>query len=169
MTVMARLQIVDIDRPEPGLYFGPRERGFLDWDTLIWRFAAEKSYWLATMGTAPHTMPVWGIWQQDSFRFSTYPHSKKARNLRHTPSANVHLANTEAVLVMECNAVELESNDDLQDFVDDYNPKYKWNFTLEDVAGGVFALTPHTAFAWAAGEGSGFHDTATRWHFQVQD
>lgn len=159
------LEILSIERPDPALYFGPAERGFLDWETLLWRFAAEKSYWVTTMGRSPHAMPVWGIWQNDSFRFSTYPDSRKAKNLRANPYATVHLGNTEAVLIMECNAAELTTSADLQQFVDEYNPKYKWNFKVEDVAGGVFALRPVKAFAWSDGEGPGFSDTATRFTF----
>ncbi len=166
---MRRLEIIDTNRPDPKFYFGPADKGFLDWDTLLWRFAAERSYWVATADESarPHSMPVWGIWQEGAFLFSTYPESKKARNLKANPQANVHLANTEAVMILECDVSEVRDAAALQNFVDDYNPKYKWDFKREDVAGGVFALTPHTAFAWAAGEGSGFQDTATRWRFRV--
>ncbi len=169
---MARLRIVTTDRPDPKSYFGPADKGFLNWDTLIWRFAGEKSYWLSTVAqnehrTTPHSMPVWGVWYDDAFWFSTAPYSKKAQNLRLNPHANVHLDSTEAVAILECDAVEISGREQLQQFVNEYNPKYKWNFSPDDVSGGVFALTPHTAFAWAAGEGSGFHDTATRWQFET--
>lgn len=168
---MRELIITSTSRPEPKAYFAaadPSGKDFLHWDTLLWRFAAEKSYWLATSNGAPHTMPVWGIWQDCAFRFSTDPHSKKARNLRQQPRASVHLANTEAVLVMECTAQEISDAAQLQAFVDDYNPKYKWQFSVDDVRQGTFALTPVKAFAWAAGEGDLFHDTGTRWTFAVR-
>jgi hypothetical protein len=159
------LKILAIQRPEPRSYFGPAERGFLDWETLIWRFAAEKSYWVTSMHTVPHAMPVWGIWQDDAFRFSTHPQSRKAKNLRQNPFATVHLGNTEAVLILECSVTALASTQELQHFVDEYNPKYKWDFKVDDVIGGVFSLKPKKAFAWADGEGAGFSDTATRFTF----
>ncbi|MEM9624100.1 MAG: pyridoxamine 5'-phosphate oxidase family protein [Pseudomonadota bacterium] len=164
---MQELVITSVSRPKPHTYFAEPELGFLNWDTLLWRFAAEKSYWLATADGAPHTMPVWDIWQDCAFRFSTDPTSKKARNLRQQPRASVHLANTEAVMVMECTARELTEARELQSFLDDYNPKYKWQFTLDDVRQGVFALTPFKAFAWSAGEGEQFHNTGTRWTFSL--
>ena len=167
---MRSLKIVSLDRPDPKLYFGPEDAGYLDWDNLLWRFAAEKSYWLTTSDTEgkPHAMPVWGIWLDAGFWFSTYPHSKKAKNLKANPQANVHLGDTEALLVLECSAHEVTETAAQQQFVDEYNPKYNWQFTPADVAGGLFTLTPHTAFAWAAGEGEKFHNTATRWRFEVE-
>ena len=162
---MAELVITSVSRPDPKSYFGPADAGFLDWDTLVWRFAAERSYWLATMGETPHSMPVWGIWQDATFRFSTSPASRKARNLRAHPKATVHLASTEALMSMECDAVEITDAAQRQRFVDDYNPKYRWEFTADDVRDGLFSLIPYKAFAWSAGEGDAFHNTATRWTF----
>lgn len=135
----------------------------------MWRFAAQHSYWVATQGVVPHNMPVWGIWQDCAFRFSTHPDSRKAKNLRAHPFANVHLADTEAVFVLQCQAVEISNPDQLEAFVDEYNPRYKWDFRLADVEHGTFALTPYKAFAWAAGQGDGFSNTATRWTLEVQE
>ena len=165
---MHELTITDISRPQPDVYFGPEEHGFLDWDTLLWRFSAEKSYWVATSGNRPHSMPVWGIWQDNSFKFSTAPDSNKAVNIRSLPFAVVHSSNTEAAFILECRAREILEPDELQQFLDEYNPKYKWSFTLDDVREGVFALEPYKAFAWAEGEGDGFSNTATRWTFESE-
>lgn len=163
---MQKLVITSVSRPQPAAYFGPEDEGFLDWETLLWRFAAERSYWVATAASdKPHTMPVWGIWHDDAFKFSTATVSNKAKNLRANPFAVVHTANTEATLILECHAEEITATKELQIFVDEYNPKYKWTFSLDDVREGVFALTPYKAFAWAGGEGDAFANTATRWTF----
>ncbi len=69
----------------------------------------------------------------------------------------------------ECEAQEILDQKQLQAFLDEYNPKYQRNFTLNDVASGVFALTPYKAFAWAAGEGDVFSNTATRWTFEIKE
>ncbi len=89
--------------------------------------------------------------------------------MRRHPFACVHLADPEAALILECAAVELHEPDDLQAFVNDYNPKYKWHFSVDDVRRGTFALTPYKAFAWADGQGEGFTNTATRWTLQVEE
>ena len=165
---MRELVVTGISRPDPKSYFSPPEKGFLSWDTLIWRFAAEKSYWLCTAGADPHAMPVWGIWHDSAFKFSTSPNSRKAKNLKSNPRATVHLGDTEAVLSLECSAIELTSLADQQAFCDEYNPKYRWHFSNpDDVAGGLFALTPHTAFAWASGDEPVFNDTGTRFSLKV--
>ena len=163
---MAALEIIDIDRPDPKAYFAPADAGLLEWDTLIWRFATEKSYWLASADGKPHSMPVWGIWHDNTFKFSTSGASRKAKNLRANPFAVVHTANTEATLILECHARELIDPAELQKFVDEYNPKYKWAFSVDDLREGVFALSPRKAFAWTGGEGDAFTHTATRWTFK---
>ncbi len=70
------LVVTSVERPQPRSYFGAAELGFLNWETLLWRFEAQHSYWLATQGDTPHSMPVWGIWQDCAFRFSTHPDSR---------------------------------------------------------------------------------------------
>ena len=92
-----------------------------------------------------------------------------AKNLRADGHATVHLGDTEAVISLECVACEITNPDELQAFVDDYNPKYKWNFCVDDVLEGTFALTPYKAFAWAAGEGEAFHTTGTRWTLTLNE
>ncbi len=166
---MRNLVITEVTRPQPSLYFGPAEHGFLSWDTLIWKFAAERSYWVVTADPIPHSMPVWGIWHDSAFLFSTYPKSTKAQNLRNNPHATVHLADTEALFSMECDAAEVDDAATLKEFLAEYNPKYKWNFTLDDIREGVFALIPYKAFAWSSGEGEQFHNTATRFSIAVTD
>jgi len=168
---LRELVVRSIDRPSPKHYFGSEDHGFLDWDNLIWRFAAQHSYWLVTMGDAPHSMPVWGVWQNSSFRFSADPLSRKAKNLRDNPLATVHLADTEAVFSLECHALELSDAEYAQQFVDEYNPKYRWHFSAEDVVPGLFELVPYKAFAWSGSQGNNddFANTATRWHFEVRE
>ena len=70
---------------------------------------------------------------------------------------------------MHCTASEILAAPEQQAFCDEYNPKYRWNFQPADVAGGLFALTPHTAFAWSDGNEPTFGDTGTRWRLEVKD
>ena len=163
------LRITKTARPTSPGNFSQDENGagLMVFDTLLWRFAAQRSYWLVSQGATPHALPVWGIWQDCAFRFNTHPDSQEGRNLRQTGSACVHLADTEAVFIMECHARELDNTEALQAFIDEYNPKYKWRFTLGDVAQGTFVLTPHTALAWTDGQGQHARSSATRWDLEV--
>lgn len=161
--------MTEVARPEAVSDERAQDPAFLSWDTLVWRFAAEPTYWLCTAGPGPHAMPVRGIWENHRFQFSTSPNSRKAKNLRKQPQAVVHLSDTEAVLAIHCKAREMTTPDELQRFCDEYNPKYRGAIKASDIARGAFALIPHTAFAWSAGEGPGFRDAATRWRFEVID
>jgi nitroimidazol reductase NimA-like FMN-containing flavoprotein (pyridoxamine 5'-phosphate oxidase superfamily) len=141
----------------------------LDWDETARRFAAPRNYWVSTASKAgrPHAMPVWGVWLGDRFVFSTSPESRKARNLHANPQAAVHLEDGDVAIVIEGRVEELRDTADLSAFLDAYNPKYHWYFTLDQVARGVFAVRPQTAFAWLGGEGEAFAGTATRWKFDT--
>ncbi len=142
--------------------------GLLSWKHVAERMAAAKSYWVATSGAAgrPHCMPVWGVWTEREFVFSTSPVSRKARNLATNPYAVVHLESGDQVVVVEGPVREVRDEQALQQFLDAYNPKYAWDFRLEQLTrGGVYAVQPRKAFAWLGSRGEDFSGTATRWLF----
>ena len=167
---MTSLKVVDRSRPATAGYFRPADegRGLLDWQETAARFATAKNYWVSTASASgrPHAMPVWGVWLDDKFAFSTSPDSRKARNLRANPSVIVHLESGNAVVVIEGRATEVRDRAELLAFLDAYNPKYHGEFTADQMAGGVFHVHPETAFAWLGGEGEAFGGTATRWKFE---
>src|SRR5213593_2186245 len=55
----------------------------LSWAWAVKRLSGARNYWLATVrgDGRPHVMPVWGIWFENAFYFSTGPRSRKARNI----------------------------------------------------------------------------------------
>src|SRR5256885_17019072 len=57
--------------------------GLLRWSWAETRLMNSRNYWLATVWPErrPHVMPVWGMWQEDAFWFSSSRGSRKARNL----------------------------------------------------------------------------------------
>jgi nitroimidazol reductase NimA-like FMN-containing flavoprotein (pyridoxamine 5'-phosphate oxidase superfamily) len=155
-------------RPEPRGYFKPVDEGqLLDWAPLQKRLRDARNYWVATSSSdgIVHTMPVWGVWGERGFTFSTGPSTRKARNLYENQQAIVHLEDGAAVLVVEGRATEVTDAARLAEFLDSYNPKYHWNFTLDQVQRGVFELRPLKAFAWLGDEGDAFAATATRFTF----
>jgi Pyridoxamine 5'-phosphate oxidase len=164
------LRIDDRSRPStPGYFKAAHEgSGLLDWEPIATRFAASRNYWVGTSSLKgrPHAMPVWGVWLDDRFVFSTSPESRKARNLRANPYAAVHLEDGNAVIVIEGRVRELRDIAELSAFLAAYNPKYGWNFTPDQVAEGAFEVVPKYAFAWLGGEGEAFGGTATRWRFE---
>ena len=169
---MTSLTIVDRSRPATPGYFRPADEGsgLLDWEETAARFAAAKNYWIGTASASgrPHAMPVWGVWLGDRFAFSTSPDSRKARNLRANPQVAVHLEDGDVVIALEGRATEMRDRTELLAFLDAYNPKYRWNFTVDQVLHGVFDVRPECAFAWLGGEGEAFGGTATRWRFETR-
>jgi len=156
-------------RPEPEGYFRPADQGeLLEWAPLAQRLQDARNYWVSTASSdgIPHAMPVWGVWGERGFTFSTGPSTRKARNLYGNPRAVVHLEDGAATLVVEGTATEVTDEARLAEFLAAYNPKYCWDFTLDQIQRGVFELRPLKAFAWLGDEGDAFAGTATRFVFE---
>lgn len=163
-------RIVETSRPAAAGYFAPADAGagLLDWGTAEEQLVAARNYWVstATPEGVPHAMPVWGVWMDGRFLFSTGPGTRKARNLLRNPRVVVHLESGARVVVVEGVAREVSDRDAIEAFVAAYNPKYAWSFTAADLSGGgLFAVRPVKAFAWLGDEGADFSEAATRWTF----
>src|SRR5438045_7631525 len=61
--------------------------GMLPWEWGRERFSKSHNYLLSTVKSdgSPHVMPVWGIWLDGAFYFSTSVTSRKAKNLADNP------------------------------------------------------------------------------------
>jgi hypothetical protein len=161
-------------RPDVPGYFLPRDEGsgLLPWEAAVERLIAARNYWVASSSAAgiPHSMPVWGVWRDDHFLFSTGPTTRKARNLIENPFAVVHLESGAELVVVEGVVRQVSNEDVVGDFLSAYNPKYNWNFTADDFrSGGLFEVEPRRAFAWLGDEGEAFSGTATRWVFETPE
>src|SRR5579863_9632104 len=90
----------------PGYGFPKGQKGLLPWSWAEQRLKKSHNYWITTVKSdgspqaSPHTMVVWGLWQDGRLLFSTGSKSRKARNLAHNRNCVVctELAN-EAVIV----------------------------------------------------------------------
>jgi Pyridoxamine 5'-phosphate oxidase len=139
--------------------------GLLDWRWAEERLVEARNYWITTVrpNGSPHSMPVWGLWHDGAFYFSTSPDSRKARNLAANPALTVHLESGDEVVILE-GAVEYESDEELlQRLGEDYSRKYELDVSF---AGGrpLMALRPRVAYAWVEQE---FPKTATRFAFSL--
>ena len=90
-------------RPQaPGYGFPKGTKGLLPWSWAEHRLKKSHNYWITTVKAdcSPHTMVVWGLWQDGRLLFSTGSKSQKARNLARNANCVVctELAN-EAVIV----------------------------------------------------------------------
>ncbi len=76
----------------PGYGLPTGNKGLLPWSWAEQRLQKSHNYWITTVkpvgspqGVSPHTMVVWGLWQDGRFLFSTGSKSRKARNLAQNP------------------------------------------------------------------------------------
>lgn len=147
-----------IQAPESG-------SGLLPWSQVDERMATARNYWIGTTRPdgRPHTMPVWGLWLDGVFYFSTGRGSRKERNLTASPHLVVHLESGDDVVILEGVAKEIRDVALLTRYADAYEAKYQVRPDPGDVEGNVtYVLRPHVVFAW---QESDFPGGATRWRF----
>jgi nitroimidazol reductase NimA-like FMN-containing flavoprotein (pyridoxamine 5'-phosphate oxidase superfamily) len=146
-------------------------QGLLTWKWAADRLAKARTYWLATtrLDGRPHVMPVWGIWLDGAFYFSTGDRSRKAKNL--AANANCSVAaeidfekrpkkgQIKDSLIIEGVAEKVSEARTLRKFGRLYEKKYEWD--MEGFSEPVYRVSPKTVFGIA----SEFTETATRWKF----
>jgi hypothetical protein len=149
--------------------------GHLDAVRLPWKWAAARlkearNYWIATTrsDSRPHSRPVWGIWLDEAFYFSTG--SLVAQNLVTNPAITIHLESGSDVVIIEGVAEVVDNASLVEQVVSLYNQKYNWDVDPTHLPGPFYTVRPQLAFGWlsdASGldHGSAFHGTATRWRF----
>lgn len=144
-------------------------KGLLDWNWATERLVKAHNYWLATTRPdgRPHCMPVWGIWLEDAFYFSTGRQSRKARNLAVHPNCVISTevadgAKVNDAIIVEGTVKEITDQALRLKFADLYSAKYLWD--MEGFAEPVYLVQPVVAFAFIEGADE-FTGTATRWVF----
>jgi hypothetical protein len=113
----------------------PRSRSGM----LPWRWGAERlrrshNYWIITtwLDGAPHAMPVWRLWLDDRFYFSTGRQSRKARNLASNPRGVVGNELAQAAAIVEGTASEVTDLAVIERLVRPYAQKYRpWKLDLD--------------------------------------
>ena len=151
-------------RPHMTGYGLPKGRkGLLPWTWAQRRLARSHNYWLITVrpNRRPHAMPVWGIWVEDVFYFSTGRKSRKARNLARNPYCVVCNEQADQAVIVEGVARKVTNGARLLRLSAPYHAKYKpWK--LDPEMGPVYAVRPRVAFAMYEKR---FVEAATRWRF----
>jgi nitroimidazol reductase NimA-like FMN-containing flavoprotein (pyridoxamine 5'-phosphate oxidase superfamily) len=136
--------------------------GALPWEWARKRLSESHNYWFTTVREkgGPHTMPVWGIWLDGAYYFSTGASSRKARNLRQNPNCVVCNENAAEAVILEGVAQELDPGQVPQQAFTDYKAKYGWE--LDPQRGPVWMVRPRTVFAMPEEQ---FPEGVTRWKF----
>jgi len=108
-------------------------------------------------------MPVWGLWLDGAFYFSTGRQSRKARNLRDNPHCVVSTEHAHEAVTVEGVAEEIADRASLKPFYETYKAKYNWDMEQEGfVNEPVYVVRPRVAFGIREHD---FTSSATRWTF----
>lgn len=145
-----------------------QEEGMLSWEWLSQRMEEARNYWVGTTRPdgRPHSMPVWGVWVDESLYFGTGPDTRKARNLAKSPAMLIHLESGDEVVILEGEAQVTEDPAVLARVDDAYEAKYQMRAVSQIKSSVWYTLRPRIALAWTEKE---FPANATRWVFEDGD
>jgi general stress protein 26 len=146
----------------PGYGMPTGTKGLLSWKWADKRLQESHNYYVMTVrpDATAHAMPVWGIWVDGCFYFSTGAKSVKARNLAANPSCVVCTENPAEAVVVEGTASAIGDASRIAELSPRYAKKYK-GYTLDPKMGPVFEVRPKVAF----GLNEKRFKTMTRWTF----
>ncbi len=106
-------------------------------------------------------MPVWGVWLDDAFYFSTGRKSRKGQNLAANPACTITNDHAEEAVIVEGLATEVEDAEALERIAAAYIKKYKMDpRSMEEP---IFRVQPSRVFGFVE---KTFPKSATRWKFQ---
>lgn len=156
----------------PGYGFPETTKGLLQWSWAEQRLKKSHNYWITTVKQdgprpAPHTMVVWGLWQDGRFLFSTGSKSRKARNLNVNPNCIVATEHAHEAIIVE-GIAEIADVATRKKLLPAYERKYKFDMsTMKDdilsMKEPVYAVRPRVVFAmWE----KHFQNKSTRWKFE---
>jgi nitroimidazol reductase NimA-like FMN-containing flavoprotein (pyridoxamine 5'-phosphate oxidase superfamily) len=161
---MPKTKTPQAERPEIPNYGIPEStKGLLSWSWAEQRLKTSHNYWLITTypDGRPHAMPIWGIWIDGAFYFSTDRQSRKARNLARNPRCIVCNERAEEAVIVHGKAEELQDMELVRELGKPYHRKYKpWK--LDPALGAIFAVRPTLALGMYEKK---FDTSATRWKF----
>jgi len=150
--------------PGYGILDADKGKGLLPWSWATERLNKARNYWVATTRPDgnPHAMPVWGVWIDDAFYFSTGDQSRKARNLVANPKCVIGCEVGDDQVVLEGEARLMTNSELRRRFGDAYQTKYNWD--MEGFSEPFYRVKPATVFGFSTAPGE-FVATATRWEF----
>jgi len=158
----------------PGYGLPEGSKGLLPWSWAEQRLKRSHNYWITTVrpgvssrNVSPHTMVVWGLWQDGRFLFSTGSKSRKARNLTENTNCVVCTELAQEAVIVE-GIAEIADLTARRKFLPAYERKYKFDMSrmkadILSMKEPVFAVRPRVVFGlWE----KHFVEKSTRWLFK---
>ena len=137
--------------------------GLLPWSHAKERLGSSRNYWVHSTRPdgRPHVKPVWGIWFDEHFYFSTSQNSVAGRNISSNPMVVVHLESGDDVVLLEGPAHKVTDPALLSRLDDAYFTKYSHHLVPGE-ASSVYVLHHEVAFSWLERD---FVGSATKYGF----
>ena len=153
----------------PGYGLAEGSKGLLSWSWAEQRLKKSHNYWITTVRPdgSPHTMVVWGLWQDGRFLFSTGSTSRKTRNLAENPRCIVCTEHAQEAIIVE-GIAEIADVAARRKLIPVYQRKYHWDLSsmkddMLSMKEPVFSVRPKIVFAlWE----KYFQTKSTRWKFE---
>jgi hypothetical protein len=167
--ISARTEKPKASRPHmPGYGLPAGAKGLLPWSWADQRLKKSHNYWITTVKPdgSPHTMVVWGLWQDGRLLFSTGSKSRKARNLAQNKNCVACTEHAHEAVIVE-GIAEMADVSARRKFLPTYERKYKFDMggMKQDILSlkePVFAVRPRVVFGlWE----KDFIGKSTRWKF----
>ena len=149
--------------PGYGIVGAADGKGLLPWAWVARKMNRCRTFWLTTIHAAqarPHVMPVWGVWLDDAFFFSTGHKSRKCQNLSANPACTIANDNGQEAVVVEGFAEEIKDAAVLERVATAYKKKYKMD--PRSMKEPILIVRPRTVFGFIE---KSFPKSATRWKF----
>ena len=147
--------------PGYGIVGADEGKGLLPWTWVARKMNGCRTFWLATIHSThsrPHVMPVWGVWLDDAFFFSTGGKSRKGQNLAANSACTITNDDGAEAVIVEGTAVRLADEAKLKKMAPAYKKKYKMDPTSMNEP--IFEVRPGTVFGFIE---KSFPKSATRW------
>lgn len=153
--------------PGYGMLDAEQGTGLLPWSWARERLERSHDYWVATTRPdgRPHVMPVWGVFVDGEFWFSSSRKSRKARNLAANSACAITTDNAYEPVVIEGTAEVVQDSTGIGGFVTAINAKYKTDYSIDffnPAENACFRVRPSWAFGLLE---SDFTGSPTRWVF----
>src|SRR5215467_5877537 len=144
----------------PGYGFPESSKGLLPWSWAEQRLKKSHNYWITTVKPdgSPHTMVVWGLWQDGRFLFSTGSKSRKARNLEKNPNCIVCNEQANEAIIVEGTS-EIADVAARRKMLPLYERKYK--FDMSTMKDDILSMKEPVFAVWE----KHFQSKSTRWKF----
>ena len=138
-------------------------KGLLPWKWAEPRLKKSREYYFVSTlpNGRPHVMPVWGVWVDFAFYFSTGRGTRKARNLARSPYCVICNEDAEQAVIVHGRAKEIKDAKRIRELGAPYARKYP-PFKLDPKMGAVYEVKPSIVFGLIEKK---FPTTATRWKF----